>query len=849
MNATWRVRDFEPGEGIRAHAQGDDVPDADWIAIGVPGDLHLALHAAGRIPDPHGDRNEDACRWVETREWWWRGVFETPPRATGERLTLTFHGIDTFATIWLNGAELGRSANMFVPVSFDVTDILRDDGVNVVAVRCDPTALHVADRTAPRWPGVAGVSDDSKRNLIRKAQFGWGWDWGPRLPTVGLWRPVELKRQRAASIRSVYCRTLSISPAARLRVEVDLDAASAGPLDVEIVLRAQDGATAATHRARTRAAAAPLVAEIEVEAPQLWWSHDLGAPHLYTLEVRVLDDGVALDAWGGKIGIRTIELDTSADPDEPGTNFFRFRLNGVPIFARGVCWIPASSFVGALDALQYGPLIQAAADANMNMIRIWGGGIYEHDAFYDHCDQIGVLVWQDFMFACALYPEDDPAFVDSVRAEAAAQIQRLRHHPALALWCGNNENQMIQSMVNEATGRADPLAGALYYDQIIPERVAALDPATPYWPGSPSGGAHANSMRQGDVHDWTVWHGMSPVPDDRSIRKLDRSPEGIAFQRYAENTGRFISEFGIAASPVLETLARALPPDQRMLGSPGLLNRIKDHPKNKIDAMMLPVTGLPTTLEDYVDFTMCAQAEGLKFGIEHFRRRKPHCSGALIWQLNDCWPCVSWSLIDYNGFAKAGYFYTGRAYAPLLASFKALDGGEVEIWLTNDALTPAEGELRLERRNFDGRLLWAQTLAFNAPANASALLRRLTRDEAAAAREGYLALWSEADQFPDNRMFFAPVKALPPLDGRVAMTIRPIGPHRLEIDLSAETYAHFVRLSTPHGWTRYSDNFLDLRPGQRRTVTLANETTVLNADDVRLDVGISRRTATGPATP
>lgn len=840
MIATWRVKDFSPGEGIGANAQGNDAGDAGWVPVAVPGDLHLALHAAGRLPDPHGDRNEEACRWMEAREWWWRGVFDTPPHGADERLTLIFHGIDTFATIWLNGEVLGRSSNMFLPVSYDVTMLIRRDAPNVIAVCCDPTAIHVADRQPPRWGEVPGSAGDAKRNIIRKAQFGWGWDWGPRLPTVGLWCPVELKISKTAAIASVYHHTLSIGPKARLRIDVALDIfAQADELQIDVVLKDPDGQEIALCRQHAATGEQPVAFEIDVEAPQLWWTHDLGTPALYTLQARLSHRGAVLDEQEQHIGIRTIELDTSPDPDEPGTSFFRFCLNGVPIFARGVCWIPASSFVGALDESHYQPLLQAASDANMNMIRVWGGGIYEHDAFFDLCDRMGLLVWQDFMFACAPYPEDDAVFVESVRAEVASQIARLRHHPSLALWCGNNENQMIQSMVNEMTRRDDTLAGALFYDEIIPNLTATLDPATPYWPGSPSGGAHANSMRHGDVHDWTVWHGMSPVPDDKSIRKLDRSPSGIAYQRYAENAGRFISEFGIAASPVMETLHRALPPDQRRLGSEGLLNRIKDHPKDKIDAMMLPVTGLPQNLDEYVDFSMCAQAEGLKFGIEHFRRRKPHCSGTLIWQLNDCWPCVSWSIVDYNGFAKAGYFYTSRAYAPLLASFRQVDGG-VELWLTNDTLQSIEVDLQLERGDMTGGIVWRRTIASVAPPNSSAPVYSMTSDELAAAPDGFLAVWSKTAQFPDNRMFFAPVKDLPAMTGPVEMTIRQSDAHQLDVELSAKSYAHFVRLSVPHGWTRFSDNFIDLRPGQTRTLTLRNSRFALSAGDVTLNVGIAR---------
>ena len=303
---------------------------------------------------------------------------------------------------------------------------------------------------------------------------------------------------------------------------------------------------------------------MEIYNPQLWWTHDLGEPTLYTLQAILSLDGTQLEQQQQEVGIRTLELDQSPDTAEPGTRFFRFVLNGVPIFVRGACWIPAHSFVGALKAERYAMLLKAAQEANMNMLRVWGGGIYEHDVFYELCNRSGILVWQDFMFACAMYPEDKRSFVDEVEAEARYQVRRLRNHPCLALWCGNNENQWIHDRTY--WDKADfAVPGSLYYNQLLPQIVKELDGKTPYWPGSPYGGN---------------------------------------------------------------------------------------------------------------DYSMLAQAEGLKFGIEHYRRRKPHCSGTLIWQLNDCWPVLSWSIVDYYGFGKAGYFYTRRAYAAVMASFQKGNDGE-----------------------------------------------------------------------------------------------------------------------------------------------------------------------------
>ena len=397
--------------------------------------------------------------------------------------------------------------------------------------------------------------------------------------------------------------------------------------------------------------------------------------------------------------------------------------DGVPIFAKGANWIPTDSFVGAIPNDLYARLLVAARDANMNMLRIWGGGLYEHDAFYNQCNALGILIWQDFMFACAAYPEHLADFAAEVEAEARYQVRRLRNHPALALWCGNNENQWLHDQRYWDQPDYD-VPGSVYYHEVLPRVVAELDGAIPYWPGSPYGGNDYNSQTDGDRHNWNVWHGGFDRQFGEQPRG-DQGPEGVSYRRYAEDMGRFISEFGMHASPVLETLRRSIPEDQLYHHSPSMDHHNKDNPKNKGDNLMETVTGLPDTLEDYIDFSMIAQAEGLKFGIEHYRRRKPHCSGTLFWQLNDCWPVLSWSVLDYYGFGKAGYFYSKRVYAPVLASFKPLDDGGLELWITNDLLQPVTDTVTVRLATFNGETLLEDTLAKTNPLSELANYRQV----------------------------------------------------------------------------------------------------------------------------
>jgi beta-mannosidase len=828
-----RLKDFAPGEGVRSGAFQDRFDEEGWIPIPVPGDVHRALLDAGRIEDPFYDRNEQKCAWIEDREWWYRTSFDGPqvPLRPGERLRLVFHGLDTFATIWLNGEELGGHSNMFREAVFDVGDLVRP-GENTLSLRFDRPLDHVGEG----HPDQLGRNPE--RVSMRKAQFGFGWDWGPRLPTVGIWRPIELRRERRASVRGVHFYTLDIDSrgeraAVAVRVELERFAEGA-PIEAAVTLTAPNGTSVAESSLVLDGAGTNLnaTAYLTVENPRLSWTHDLGQPVLYGLRVVLRQEGGLLDTYASRLGIRTLELDQSPDPDEPGTRFFRFVLNGVPIFARGADWIPASSFVGAIEVERYETLLRAAKEANMNMLRVWGGGIYEHDVFYDLCDSMGLLVWQDFMFACATYPEESPSFVTEVEAEAGYQVRRLRSHPCLALWCGNNENQWIHDRTfwdRENT----TVPGALYYHEVLPRVVTEIDGRTTYWPGSPFGGDDHNDRRQGNVHNWEVWHGNSPRRFGEQSRR-DPTPESVSYLRYAEDMGRFISEFGMHAAPVRETLRRAIPEDQLYHHSPSMDHHNKDDPKNKGDELMLTVTGLPETLDEYVDFSMISQAEGLKFALEHFRRRKPHCSGTLFWQLNDCWPVLSWSVIDYHGFGKAGYYYASRAYAPLLASFKALPDGRVELWLTNDTLSEARDDVTIRLGTFRGETIWEENLRAHVPPNASLPVALWDADRASGALDRYLSVSSDHNRFPYNRHFFGAIKDLGRDPVEPAVDITPTGEHELRIRLEAPAYAYFVHLEATDEGTRFSDNYLDLEPGQERMIYVTNETRTLVAKNIKL---------------
>jgi beta-mannosidase len=472
--------------------------------------------------------------------------------------------------------------------------------------------------------------------LRRKATFSWGWDFGPRLPSIGPWRPVEIVHESGAVLTGHHVRTDRVDlerGTADLTVSVEalrLEEHSALLADVELIAASGKITSLTIPMSSDDAAAESLsgVSTVRVSDAELWWTHDLGRQPRYEVTIRLRDGEQLLDERHDRIGLRTIALDRS--DDQEGGRHFRFLLNGIPIFARGAAWLPADMLVGSVSEQRYRDLLTTARDGQMIMLRIWGGGIYEQEVFYSLCDELGLLVWQDFAFACIDYPDDDDRLRTEIEQEAAYQVRRLRNHPCLALWCGNNEVQMIHVM-----GYRDLAPGgwgSVFFDEVLPAAVAEHDGGVPYWPGSPYGEpadgedavAAINGVMDGDRHAWEVWHGLDFGAGGGEFASVG---ESRLYRRYAADRGKFISEFGIHAAPELATLRHWIGKDQLVVHSPSFDHHNKDHPKNKHDPVLEIVTGLPQTVEEYVDFTMISQAEGLKFGIEHYRRRQPHCSG------------------------------------------------------------------------------------------------------------------------------------------------------------------------------------------------------------------------------
>ena len=826
-----RLADFDPGTGEAAGAFAADFDDAEWLEVALPADVHTALIAAGRIPEPYADANESAVSWVAEREWWYRcAVDQVGPRpADGERLRLVFHGLDTEVTIWLNGSLLGNHASMFRPAEFDVTDLLDYDGPNVVSLRF----ANLVDASVD----VSDVSvRDSVRLRRRKMQVAFGWDISCVLLTVGVWQPIELRREGRAALGAPAFSTVHLDDAhrhavVRIATAVDAFASPADTIEIAYELRAPDGELAGSGPLTLDEGGDEASAYLVVQRPQLWWTHDLGAPSLYELTVSLTVDGHAVETRDARVGIRTIALDQSPDQDEPPNRFFRFVLNGRPVFARGANWVPEDLRLDVVPDGAYAERLAQAVRANMNTIRVWGGGTYERDAFYAACDELGLLLWHDFMFACLPYP-DDAEFLDECEAEARHQVARLRAHPSIALWCGNNEAHMND----------DPLAGRALFGDVLPRVVAELDGGTPYWPGSPYGGDGFNSTHDGDTHDWRGFHGSESAPFGEA-GSADRSGAGRHWRRYASDIGRFVSEFGFASAATRPTIERWMSWDQREPGTPAWEDRIRYVPGDSAVALFDELTGRPAGEGGWIDFTQLIQAEGLRFGIERFRERKPHCSGALLWQLNDCWPGFTWSIVDFGGHPKPAYYAVRRAFAPVLVTAKPLEGGQFELWLVNDSPDDVDDVIVLRIERFDGAVLSEQRFPVRAAAGSAAeLVRRFGWGRVVQPRSTFVTVESERGVFAPNHQLFANPRdlELPPVEP--TLEARTVDPQTVEVTVGAASFALMVAIEHPQPGLLFDDNHLSLYPNRPRTITVRHAHEPIDPD------GFSARALFGPGS-
>ena len=777
---------------------------ADWQPATVPGGVHTDLLALKQIPDPFVGDNEKKVSWVAEADWEYRRSF-TPDAALlqMEKVWLVCDGLDTLATVILNGKTLGKTNNMYRQYRWDIKSQLKA-GANEITIRFDSPVKFCADQQAKRYlPGVSQAIDGGPH--LRKAPCQFGWDWGPQLPPIGIWQDIRVEGYQSARVEEVQFVQHHQSGKVTVSAHVQVERWDKAALSATLTITGPDGKSINSSTALATEKVADL--SVEIANPQLWWPNGYGQQPLYKAVVSVEKDGKALDRKDFQLGLRTLEL--RQEPDEWGKSF-TFVVNGKPIFAKGSNWIPTDTFPTNITSAWLERLIADAAATHQNMLRVWGGGFFEEERFYDICDRYGILIWQDFIFSCSIYPLDEADFLANVEVEVRENIRRLRHRASLALWCGNNEMEQGWVEWNWKKDEYQGLKAAYdkFFHHTLKQWCNEEDPSRTYWPSSPSSDTpfeNPNGQKQGDAHYWDVWHGRKP------------------FTAYRNQFPRFMSEFGFQALPPLETIRTyAAESDWNMTSYIMERHQKNDSGNQLMVAQMLDTFRLPNNFDSLVYLSLALQAEGIRYGVEHWRRHPERVSGIIYWQLNDCWPVASWSSIDYYGRWKALHYAARKFFAPVMMSIEN-QPTRMDVYLTNETDHDWEGSLRWSLESLTGIVKKTEEVAVTAAANkvtsicqpdfAADLDDEATRDtifNAELIRDGKLVSRQTA--------YFVPAKHLNLTDPHLRAEIRIEG-DRMMIDVSARSFAELVECTFDGVDVVLSDNYFDLPAGRKVTLS------------------------------
>ena len=789
-----------------------------WYPAIVPGCVHTDLLSNKLIEDPFYRDNEQQLQWIGKTDWEYQTTFKiTPDILSHSNIDLVFAGLDTYANVFLNDEPLLNTDNMFRTWRTDVKQLLKA-GPNTLRIRFRSPINEVLPLMAKMSYQLPAANDQGEKTSphTRKAPYQFGWDWGPRFVTSGIWRPVYLESWDQARVEDLHILPKQVTAAAAsltAEVEVVADKNASATLiidnltDKRIVANREVSLTAGSNR---------VALDFVVPRPALWWPNGLGAQPLYTFKARLQINGKPIAEKATRTGLRSLEL--RQQPDASGKSF-TFVVNGVPVFAKGANWIPADSFPTRISKAKYRQLLESARDTNMNMLRVWGGGIYERDDFYELCDELGILLWQDFMFGCSLYPGDQ-AFLESVRHEAIDNVKRLRNHPSIVIWVGNNE--MESGWFH--WGWKDQLPASLWDDYlkvfygVLPEVCSSLDPSRPYWPSSPSSKLEDDneSQKMGDVHYWQVWHAALP------------------FSEYEKQFPRFMSEYGFQSFPQLETVNTYTMTADQEINSPVMMAHQR-HPRGNqlIKEYMLREYPQPKDFESFLYVSQVLQAEGIKIGAEHLRRIMPHNMGSLFWQLDDCWPVASWSSIDYTGRWKALQYYARRFYGEILVSPHE-EKGNLEVFVVSDRLRPVAGQLSLNLLDFAGNKLWSrqeniEVASLNSKAYLTIPVKTLLAGKDPKTVVLLTELLVDGKRVSSNEHFFGAYKDLNLPEPQIKADVLPVR-GGFKITLSADKFARAVYLSAPNYAGSFTDNYFDLIPGQKVGVEFRNAKPVALSD-------------------
>ncbi len=770
------------------------VDSTQWHTATVPGEVHSDLLNHKLIEDPFIGNNEHDLQWISETNWEYKTQFLLDNNILNKKhIDLNFEGLDTYAKVFLNDSLILNTNNAFLNWKKDVKSLLNPENTLKV-IFTKPSEIEAKEKAKLGYQLPEG-----NRIFTRKAQFQYGWDWGPKLNTMGIWRPVTLTAWDDYKIEDLHIKQTELNNnIATLQIQLNNTLNTELNNNVSYDIYVNDIFNS-TYSNQTKT--------FNIQNPKLWWPHNLGEPYLYEVKVIVKKDNIILDSISKKIGLRTIELVN--EKDSIGESFY-FKVNDVPVYAKGANYIPQHSFQGQVSNQHYKDLLNDVVDANMNMLRVWGGGIYENDIFYDLCDEKGILVWQDFMFACAMYPGDKD-FLENVQNEATYNVKRLRNHPSIALWCGNNENSEGWHRWGWQANRSDKEKEEIWnnylkvFDSILPKTVNQLTDVD-YWESSPRyGRGNPNYKSEGDAHDWWIWHDDYP------------------FEHLEQNVPRFMSEFGMQGFPSYETIKYINQSDSINISSKGFKNHQKHHRGFQlIDEYMQRDFPVPTKAEDYVYMSQLVQAYGITMGIEAHRRAKPKNMGTLYWQLNDCWPSVSWSSIDYFGNWKALHYKAKKSFDNLLIS-SIIEDNILKIYAVNDSLIDIELDLKLELLDFNGNEIWSGDLLTIAKANASDAIFKYDLSKINFNKEAsVLKISSENNQW---LKYFSKPKDLKLQQGEIETIISKTN-EGFKIELLSSTLQKNILLYTEEKG-HFSDNFFDLLPNKTKIIEFETDSKTL----------------------
>ena len=788
----------------------------NWYPATVPGVVHTDLLQNKIIEDPFFRLNERGLQWIDKEDWVYETCFTlAADMMRKENMELVFEGLDTYADVYLNDECILKADNMFRRWSIPVRQYIREENNILKVYFHSPVKIDV-----PKWdalPYQYPASNDQSENgglfnkkisiFARKAGYHYGWDWGPRLVTSGIWRPVYIRAWSDLRINDVFIEQKEVGAGRAViagHVELDADKDMNGVLVTitdEVTGRVLGEWQADLKRGTNR-----VTVDFVLHKPKLWWSNGLGEPFLYRFRTDIIAGGELLDSKTERVGIRSLKV--VHQPDKDGHTFY-IELNGRPVFAKGANYIPSDNFLPRVTPENYKRTILDAAGVNMNMLRVWGGGIYENDVFYDLCDEHGIMIWQDFMFACSMYPAEG-ALLDNIHQEAVDNVKRLRNHACIALWCGNNECQDAwlgwgwkREIERQNKEYADKI-WAQYrqqYHVTLPGVVREYAPGTFYWPSSPFAfEGEMSGTTDGDRHYWSVWHGKAPISD------------------YDSEKSRFFSEYGFQSFPEFESVKRYAPyPEDWDIRSEVMMSHQRggDHANGLIETYLLNEYKKPRDFRAFLYMNHVLQGDAIKTAIESHRRQMPYNMGTLFWQHNDCWPVASWASRDYYGRWKAQHYYVRKAYDDILIS-PVVEGDDLKVYAVSDRLENTSGRLQLQVCQFDGTVVhhWGKSVGISGNDSRvcfSAPLAKLLEGADRGTVYVRVDYTDKSGRVYHNNYCLGKQKDMdyPKVDLQTEVRSIEGG---YEVTVSADKFARAVCLSVADNESVYSDNYFDVQP-------------------------------------